>query len=66
MTLDDLRAAHPDLGFALYAYDPRGPVTLEVHAAEGVFSFIGSTEAAAIAAAFPQATEEPPHEDIFG
>ena len=64
MTLDDLRAAHPDLGFALYAYDPRGPVTLEVHAAEGVFTFIGSTEAEAIAAAFPQATEEPPH-DIF-
>lgn len=64
MTLDDLRAAHPDLGFALYAYDPRGPVTLEVHAAEGVFKFIGATEAAAIAAAFPQATEEP-NDDIF-
>jgi hypothetical protein len=63
MTLDDLRAAAPDLGFALYAYAPAnagGPVTLEVHAAEGVFTFDGPTEAAVIAAAFPhQATEEP-------
>jgi hypothetical protein len=58
MTLDDLRAAAPDLGFALYAYDPGGPVTLEIHAAEGVFTFTGPTEAAAVEAAFPR-TEEP-------
>jgi hypothetical protein len=77
MTLDDLRAAMPDLGFALYAYVPGGPVTLEIHAEEGVFTFSGPTEAAAVAAAIPQ-TEEPaddsptvvhpsePEEDIFG
>lgn len=56
MTLDDLRAKHPDLGFALYAYDPRGPLTLEVHAAEGVFTFYGPTASAAIEAAFPPPT----------
>lgn len=61
MTLDDLRAAFPDLGFALYGYDPRGPVTLEVFASEGVFKFVAPTEAEAIAAAFPQA----PDDDIF-
>lgn len=65
MTLDDLRSAFPDLGFGVYCYDPRGPVTLEVHAAEGIFSFHGATEAEAIAAAFPQPKEEP-DEDIFG
>lgn len=30
MTVDDLRAAWPDVGVALYAYEPRGPVTLEL------------------------------------
>jgi hypothetical protein len=64
MTLDELRALLPDLGFAVYAYDPRGPVTLEVHAAEGVFTFTAASEQAAIAAAFPQA-EEIPDDDIF-
>lgn len=69
-TLDDLRAAYPQIGFALYAYTPGGPVTLEVHAAEGVFTFRGATEAEAIAEAFPQEetfedAEEAPT-DIFG
>ena len=66
MTLDDIREACPDLGFGVYAYDPRGPVTLEVHAAEGIFTFHGATEAEAIAAAFPQQPKEEPDEDIFG
>ena len=64
MTLDDLRAAHPALGFAVYAYEPGGQVTLEIHAAEGVFTFRAATEEAAIAAAFPQ-PEEPENESIF-
>jgi hypothetical protein len=64
MTLDELRALLPALGFALYAYTPGGPVTLEVHAAEGVFTFTGPTEAAVIDAAFPQ-PEEIPDDDIF-
>jgi len=57
MTLDDLRAAHPDLGFALYAMEPGAPVTLEVYSGDDVFSFVGPTAQAAIDAAFPP---EPP------
>lgn len=54
MTIDDARAAFPKLGLALYAYDPGGPVTLEVHTADGqTFTFSGPTEAAVIARAFP-------------
>lgn len=54
MTLDDARAAFPKLGLAIYAYEPGGPITLEVIAADGqTFSFTGATEAALIARAFP-------------
>lgn len=53
-SLDDLRAAHPDLGFALYAIEPHGTVTLEVHTPIGdVFTYEGKTAAAAIQVAFP-------------
>lgn len=69
MTLDDARAAFPRLGLALYAYEPGGPLTLEVHSADGqTFSFTGATEAAVIARAFPSlatppATEPTPEPD---
>jgi hypothetical protein len=53
LTLDHLRAALPNLGFALYAYDPEGPVTLEVHADDGVFSVVAESEAAAVALVMP-------------
>ena len=53
MTLDALRTAHPKLGFALYAYMPGGAVTLEVHDAGEVYSFIAPTEVAVIDKAFP-------------
>ncbi len=53
MTLDELRARHPDLGFALYAYLPGEPVTLEVLAEEGNFTFVANTASEAIAKAFP-------------
>lgn len=56
--LDDLRAARPELGLALYAFEPGGEVTLEVHHEGKVYPFKGATEAEAILAAFPM--EEPP------
>lgn len=56
-SLDDLRSAHPDLGFALYAIEPRGAVTLEVYDDGRVYSFKGATAEAAIETAFPS---EPP------
>lgn len=60
MTLDDLRVAQPELGFAVYAYDPRGAVTLEVLAPTGeTFTFKATTEAAAIEKAFPPPPPEP-------
>lgn len=52
-SLDDLRAAFPHLGFALYAIDPTEPVTLEIHSGGEVYSFTAPTEAAVIALAFP-------------
>ena len=53
-SLDELRRAHPELGAALYAYEPGGPVTLEIHTPDGqVYPFTGDTEAAALAVAFP-------------
>lgn len=54
LSLDDARAAFPKLGLAVYAYEPGGPVTLEVHSADGqTFPFTGPTEAAVVARAFP-------------
>lgn len=54
MTLDDARAAFPLFGFALYALDPGGDVTLEVHTPDGeLFAFTGPTEQAVLEAAFP-------------
>jgi hypothetical protein len=57
VTLDELRAAHPDLGFGLFAMTPGEAVTLEVYNGDDVFSFTGPTAQAAIDAAFPP---EPP------
>lgn len=58
MNFDELRDAYPELGFALYAIEPRGVVTLEVHEDGQVFSFIGATAQEAIDTAFP-----PPYAD---
>jgi hypothetical protein len=64
LSLDDVRAAFPKLGLAVYAYEPSRPVTLEVHAADGqTFSFTGATLAAVLTRAFPslaQPAPEPP------
>lgn len=64
-SLDDLRAANPGLGFAVYAYTPGGPVTLEVLLPSGeTYTFLGETMAEAIARAFPPPPEPEP-ESIF-
>lgn len=56
--LDSLRREHPALGFALYAYEPGGDVTLEVHSVFGeITSFTGSSAATAIEQAFPTASQ---------
>jgi hypothetical protein len=62
MTIDDARAAYPHLGFAVYAYDPRDDVTLEIHSAGDVFTFTAPTVSDALLAAFPDAE---PLEDPF-
>lgn len=67
-SLDEARAANPDLGFALYAYDPDAPVTLEVHTPDGqVFTWTGPSEANVLSQAFPPAPEvsEMPTVNIF-
>lgn len=63
-SLDDIRAAYPHLGLACYAYAPHGPVTLEILPPDGgkPIKFVGPTEAAAVAAAFPAEDEQPESE----
>lgn len=59
-SLDAIRLAYPHLGLAVYAFEPGGAVTLEVHAADGqVFSFTGPTEQAVLLRAFPPDVIEP-------
>jgi len=58
--LDDLRAARPDLSFALYAMDPGLPVKLEIYHDGHVYPFEGATVADAILSAFPPTPEEKP------
>lgn len=54
-TIDEARAAHPSLGFCLYAIDPAEALTLEVHTPDGqVFSWLGPTEEAVLHQAFPE------------
>ena len=76
MTLDEIRAAYPHLGIALYAYEPGGPVTLEVFSqGEIAASFEGHTVGDVIAAAFPvhdddsqsdeQSDNDDTEEDVF-
>mgnify|MGYP007112247724 CR=1 FL=1 len=67
---DRLRAQYPDLGMAVYAYDPRGVVTLEIHTPEAdtaPYTFTGATLAEVLARAFPEEIVEaaPPTESIF-
>jgi hypothetical protein len=66
MTLDDIRAAYPPLGFAIYALEPGGDVILEVHSPEALFTFTGPTTQAVLDAAFPpEPIEAPPPANAF-
>lgn len=58
---DSLRAKYPHLGFAAYALEPGGPVTLECLTKEGrSFQFTRPTLTAAIAAGFAEEPEPEP------
>ncbi len=57
-SLDEARTLNPELAFVVYALEPLGPVTLEIITPNGdVFSFVGPTEADALAKAFPPEPE---------
>ena len=47
-SIDMLRKKFPTIGFALYAYEPSEPVTLEVIIKAGSFKFTQPTEEAAV------------------
>lgn len=61
---DVLRAKHPHLGFAVYAYTPNGQITLELHVGDLAYTFEAPTLKACLEQAFG-AQEEPPEHDIF-
>jgi hypothetical protein len=53
---DRIRAENPDCGFAIYAYEPHGPVTLEILTPEAdapPYQFVGATAEEAMEKAFP-------------
>jgi hypothetical protein len=59
-TLDQLRLMFPWLGFAVYAYEAGGPVTLEIHDDGQVETHVAPTLDAALLLAFPLIeTKEP-------
>ena len=61
MTFDEIRAKFPAFGFALYAYEPGGPVKFEVLDPAGtIWEFSAETEQAVLERAF--APEQPPEE----
>lgn len=60
MTFDEARHARPTFGFAVYAYEADGPITLEVHTPlHGLHTFEGPTLQAALDRAFPPPLPEP-------
>lgn len=65
--LDIVRAMRPEFGFAVYAYKPGEPVTVEVHAPSGdIFTAHAETETAAFEQLFgplPQPQQQPDDEE---
>lgn len=53
--IDSLRERNPGVGWAVYALDPLGPVTLEAHVDGAILSWQGSTLAECLDHAFPPA-----------
>ena len=58
---DQVRAGWSGVGLALYALEPGGDVTLEIHSQGQVYQFTAPTAQAAFAIAFPPA---PPPNDF--
>lgn len=69
MTLDDLRDRFPLIGFAVYAFEPRGAVTIEMHLPDGTYPRVQAwTVAEAIALVIATLDPSPvvaKAEDIF-
>lgn len=60
MIIDELRRAYPHVGLSVYAIDPYGAVTLEVHTSDGAYrSFVGATVQETLERAFPLFFEQP-------
>lgn len=58
-TFDDLRAAYPRTGFAVYAYAPGEPVTIEAHTEDGqVLAMTHPTLAGCLAVLLPSPEPE--------
>lgn len=66
-TFDDLRAALPLTGLAVYAFDPGGPLTMELLTPDGrLLAIERATLAECIAAAMPPKPPDPvPAPSIF-
>ena len=60
MTLDEIRTRFPFLAVAVYAFEPGGPVTVEVVSGETTYTKSAPTEAEALAALFPEAPPPAP------
>ena len=66
MTLDELKAKHPALGFAVFALDPADPVSFEVYTPAGeTFTWQADTVQGAIDKAFPPAPPAAPPPSFF-
>ena len=68
-SFDDVRAGWTGIGLALYAFEPGGEVTLEIHSEGQVYTFNAPTAEAAFAIAFPPGNRPAPLgavADVFG
>jgi hypothetical protein len=64
LNFDQVRLVYTGIGLALYALEPGGPVTLEIHSEGEVYRFDAASAQEAFALAFPpQAVDD---EDVFG
>jgi len=62
LSFDDARRAYPEIGVAVYAIEPGGLVTVEVHSGGEVYAFVAATADQAMALAFPPDVPG----DVFG
>lgn len=62
---DELRRTFPDVGFAIYAYDPTGDVALEIHERGNIHIVEAPTLAECIARIVPVSEPETKSLDPF-